>query len=170
MNKKILIILAALAIVSVVTVPVFAMKAGGPSAVNGLTKSKNTHLYLYEKDPDEWFIIEDGLWGKLNINVKQNSFVFNAHGMTPEISYELICYLDPWPGAGSTSFGTAVADEEGKVHIQGVIALGALPLNEDVGGSKIWLVLDADFDGTQMTAWNPTSYLFEYDLLSKVSE
>lgn len=171
LNKKLMIVLALLAIISITAVPVFAMKAGGPSSVNGLSKGTNDHLYVNEKDPVTWEAVPDGPWGKLNINVKQSQFVFNGHGLTPEANYELICYIDPWPGTGSLSLGTAVADEEGNVHIKGEITVSELPIGktpEDVsiGGSKIWLVLDTDFDGSQMVAWNPAEYLFEFDLLN----
>jgi hypothetical protein len=30
---------------------------------------------------------------------------------------------------------------------------------------KVWLVLSDDYDGNQMIGWQPTEYLFEYDLL-----
>ena len=35
-------------------------------------------------------------------------------------------------------------------------------------GAKVWLVLSDDYDGAtcQMNGWNPTEYLFEYDLIS----
>lgn len=35
-------------------------------------------------------------------------------------------------------------------------------------GAKIWLVLSSDYDAvnSKMIAWNPTEYLYEYDLMT----
>ena len=46
-----------------------------------------------------------------------------------------------------------------------------LPDSDDANypdGAKIWLVLSDDYDGTntKMTAWNPTEYLFENNLIT----
>ena len=161
-------------------VPVLAIKPAGPSAKNGLEKGTNDHLYLYEKDPldEEWPIVEDPTWAKININTKHGKFVCNAHGLTPEENYALICYQDPWPGDASLILGTGVSDENGNVHIKDAIDYLTLPsfthiINEGeldeytVVGSKIWLVLADDFDQDHMNAWNPTEYLFEFDLINQ---
>ncbi|NOQ68035.1 hypothetical protein GQ568_01175 [Patescibacteria group bacterium] len=37
--------------------------------------------------------------------------------------------------------------------------------NNSPVGAKIWLVLGADHDGTKMTAWNPSEYLYEMNLI-----
>ena len=101
MQKKSLVLLALITAILVMTIPVFAVKPAGPSSKNGLEKGKNDHLYLYEKDPETWEIVEDPAWAKMNINVKKQKFVYNAHGLIPGTAYELICYQDPWPGTGS---------------------------------------------------------------------
>lgn len=180
MHRKSMVIPVIIAVTLVTIVPVFAVKPAGPSSSNGLNKGKNDHLYLYEKDPETWEIIEDPAWAKMNINVKKNKFVYNAHGLTADTDYELICYQDPWPGTGSLLLGSGTSDEEGNVHIKGTIDYTDLPAftyeidGEDVTGSKIWLVLAEDFeldvgsDETgKMVGWTPTEYLFEFDLLNK---
>ena len=60
-----MVILAMIAVTLVTIVPVFAVKPAGPSSSNGLNKGKNDHLYLYEKDPETWEIIEDPAWAKM---------------------------------------------------------------------------------------------------------
>ncbi len=121
------------------------------------------HLYLFEKDPETWEIIEDGAWGKLRYKLKNDELdiVFNGHLLEPGYEYTLIRYIDPWPSTGVMCFGTAMANEEGDVHIS-----GALPWSEEYTNVKLWLVLSEDVDcGNQMIGWNPVEYLFEYDLL-----
>lgn len=181
MHKKTIIILAIVTLTLLTIVPVLALKPAGPSSTNGLEKGKNDHLYIYEKDPETWEIIEDDpAWAKMNINIKKGMFVCNAHGLTPDTEYALICYQDPWPGEDSLLLGTAFADEEGNVHIKGEIDYYNLPSSnydtdgdeaDDVNGSKIWLVLADDYDSesesNQMVAWTPTEYLFEFDLINQ---
>lgn len=174
MHKKSMIMIAMVAVMLVSILPVFAAKPTSPAASNGLNKGKNDHLYLYEKDPDTWEIVEeDAAWAKMNINIKNNKFVCNAHGLNPDAEYLLICYNDPWPGTGSLILGSDIADEAGNVHIKGIIDYEDLP-PEGGGGSKIWLVLALDFtpeesdsDTGEMTLWTPTEYLFEFDLINK---
>ena len=63
---------------------------GGPSGRAG--KSMMSHLYLFEKDPETWDIVDDGAWGKMSYDC--DSFVFNGHGLEPEEEYELINYAN----------------------------------------------------------------------------
>ena len=123
MHKKTLTLLTLLTTFSLIALPVLAIKPAGPSAKNGLTKGKNIHLYLYQKNPDyeEWPIIEDPAWAKININQQKDKFVCNAHKLIPETEYAIICYKDPWPGIDSELLGTGIADEEGNIHIKGEI-------------------------------------------------
>ena len=176
MHKKPIVMIALVAVMLVSIVPVFAAKpTTSPAASNGIEKGKNDHLYLYAKDPDTWEIVEDAAWGKMNINVNKGKFVFNAHKLEPNTGYVLICYQDQWPGTGSQWLGSCTSDENGNVHIQGSIYYETLPSyvyeidGEQVEGSKIWLVLADDFDqaSAEMSAWNPSEYLFEFDLLNK---
>ena len=136
-------------------------------------KSNIGHLYLYEKDPATWDIVEEPSWGKMKYNLSGDEFkfVFNGHDLDldPEQSYSLIYYPDPWPGEGLIILGEGTVNEEGNVHIMGSIDTGDLPIPGDENdGAKIWLVLSEDLPevNTQWTGWNPESYLFEYDLIN----
>ena len=125
--------------------------------------SNNAFIELWQKDPATWEIVEDGAWGKLKYNLAgaEFEFLFNGHGLEPGAEYSLIIYNDPWPGTGSVLLASGTACEYGNIHLAGSIELGA-----DLADAKIWLVLSSDFDGSQMVGWNPTEYLFEYDLIS----
>lgn len=50
--------------------------------------------------------------GKIIVNTKQQTFVFNGKGLTPGSQYFLV-------GPGSHSLGSAKADDDGSVHIAG---------------------------------------------------
>ncbi len=137
-------------------------------------RSHMGHLYLHEKDPDTWEIVEDGAWGKMTFNLSGASLriVFNGHGLEADSAYTLIYYPDPWPGEGLICLGEGTADEFGNVHIAGTADHGDLPAVTDANredGAKLWLVLSEDVDcgeESQMVGWQPTEYLFEYDLIT----
>jgi len=155
------------------TVTVYAhVPARVPNGQAG--KSNIAHLYLFEKDPSTWEIVEDGAWGKMKYNLAGSTFnfVFNGHGLEPGQEYTLIYYPDPWPGSGLICLGNGTANKGGNVHIAGSADTGDLPAEFDDNypeGAKIWLVLSSDVqcsDGeSRMIAWHPTEYLFEYDLI-----
>ena len=141
------------------------------AAENGLNKGKGMayHLYLYAKDPLTWDIT-DGAWGKLNI-LATGKFVFNAHGLEPGKEYYLINYApntdwseypypNPWPGDGSLILATGIVGDDGSLHLKSD--------SPEVEG-KVWLVSSSDFSEGSMTAWNPTDYLFEFNLLPKLT-
>lgn len=156
--KRFLMVLAVVSLVVAVSVaPVLAKGPNGPSG-----KSSVGHLYLFEKDAS-WEVIDEGAWGKLNYKCGEDgfSFVFNGHGLEPAAEYELMNYVDPWPGTGSLLLASGVVDEEGDIHLTGSVP--CLGVAEDLDGAKIWLVLADDFDEDEgaMTGWNPTEYLFE---------
>ena len=134
------------------------------------------HLYLFEKNPETWEIIENGSWGKMRYVVigPTFNFVFNGHNLVPNRNYTLIYYPDPWPGRNLTCLGNASANEGGNIHIKGSVLTGDLP-NETFDlnypdGSKIWLVLteDVDCENARMIGWNPTNYLFEHNLITYI--
>ena len=161
-----------------------------PADYIGLNKPGNSrHLYLYEKNPDDWSIVEDGAWGKMTYRPsgKTLRYVFTGHGLEPGVAYTLIYYPDPWPGDGLVCLGSATANPGGQVHIRDRVDEIDIPMDGDENaqstegeendedskvGGKIWLVLSEDVDceddedGTKMVAWNPTEYLFEYDLIT----
>lgn len=129
--------------------------ANTKAAYQGLNNPGHvTHLYLYEKDSN-WEIVEDGAWGKLSI--VKDEFVFNAHELTPDTEYTLIRYQDPWPGS-PVCVGQTSTNEDGNYHVAG---------DWLDGGNKVWLVLseDVDCEASKMVGWNPSEYLFEYNVL-----
>jgi len=153
-----------LSLIAAIIVPSIAK---GPTKRAG--KSNIAHLYLHEKDPDTWEIVEDGAWGKMKYNLSGSEldFVFNGHALVPGEEYTLIYYPDPWPGNGLIELGSGIACDEGNVHIAESVDTGDLPAEGDENdGAKIWLILSSDCDGGQMVGWNPTEYLFEYDLIT----
>lgn len=141
-------IIAVVVLMGILAIPVMAAQKDNPANDNP------NNLYLYEKDAD-WGIVWGGAWGKLNL--KGNSGSFNGHWLEPCTNYELIKFVDSWPGVGSVSLGTGTSDTFGHVHINADLSV----LDTD---DKVWLVLDADFTD-QMTAWNPSEYLFEHNLI-----
>ena len=140
------------------------------AANNGLNKGNGAvHLYLYEKDPVTWDIVDGGSWGKLTFLPHRDRFVFNGHGLELDDYYDFINYApgtnwtedpypNPWPGTDSVNITSGKANKGGNVHMRGIWSAAYV--------GKMWLVPSEDFtEGKGMTAWNPTSYLFEYDLI-----
>jgi hypothetical protein len=153
----------AAAIVALLAIGFVGTVAAGPAqGIND--KGKTEHLYLFEKDPATWEIVPDGAWGKMSFQA--DSFVFNGHGLEAGFIYSLVYYPDPWPGTGLMVLGTGTADEFGDVHIAGDFDFTAIPIaGDENAGAKIWLVLSSDVGDGQMAGWNPTEYLFEYQLI-----
>ena len=134
------------------------------------------HLYLFEKNPETWEIVENGSHGKMKYEIMGPtfSFVLNAHKLEADSNYTLIYYPDPWPGQNLICLGNATANEGGNIIIKGSVLTGDLP-NETIdlnypNGSKIWLVLteDVDCENQKMIGWNPTEYLFEHNLIKYI--
>lgn len=163
MKKYLVFALAVLLIGALAT----GVLARGPTRPTG----KVGHLYLVQKDPVSWEIVEDGAWGKMKYNLSgpEFKFVFNGHRLEKGLDYTLIYYPDPWPGDGLICLGSGTANDQSNVHIMGSVDTGDLPIEDDENdGAKIWLVLsdDVDCDTYEMVGWNPTEYLFEYDLIT----
>ena len=156
--KKYLILVLIVLLIGALTAGVLAGKTGQAG------KSNIAHLYLYEKDPVTWEIVEDGAWGKMKYNLSGETFdfVFNGHGLEPGLHYHIIYYPDPWPGEGLICLGGSTVNEDGDVHIAVSFDI------DDLEDAKIWLVLtnDVDCSGLGMLEWNPSEYLFEYDLIN----
>lgn len=136
-------------------VPAFAVKPNGPSAVNGLAHpGQASQLYLYEKDPSTWNVVEGGAWGKMTFSA--DSFVFNGHGLEANTDYTLIRYNDPWPGS-PVCLASGTSNNGGNINLSG---------DMQSGGPKVWLVLSSDVNcGVGMSGWHPTEYLFEYNTI-----
>ncbi len=142
--KKIFSLLIVFALLAFVAIPVVAK---GPSAPAG--KSNKAHLYLYQKDPSTWEIVEKGGWGKMTYDLSgpEFNYVFNGHNLMAEEDYTLIYYPDPWPGTGLKCLGSGVADSEKNIHLQGKVDTGDLPIKTDLNErAKIWLVKSGDVD------------------------
>jgi hypothetical protein len=167
MYKKLTIVIVIAVVMGLLAVPVIAKGPSGPAG-----KSNVGHLYLYEKDPDAWEIVEGGAWGKMKYNLSGSTFdfVFNGHGLPVGQDYTLIYYPDPWPGTGLICLGSGTVDEYGNIHIKESVNTSDMPIDADENdGAKIWLVLTDDVDCDElyeMVVWNPTAYLFEYDLIT----
>ncbi len=175
--KKLALLFVVAFIVGFVAAP--AMAAGN---------SNIDHLYLNEKDPNTWEVVEEGAWGKMKYNLAGPTFdfVFNGHGLEPDEDYQLIYYpdktllpsnIEPWPREDIMCLGSAaLANEWGDVYIEASVNTGNLPNPDDPvfdinTGAKIWLVLSGDVDcgdDPQMFGWNPTEYLFESNLITFV--
>jgi len=165
--KKLIAI--SLAVVLVLTLGAGVALAAGKNGQAG--KSNIAHLYLYEKNPADWSIVEDGAWGKMKYNLSGCTvdFVFNGHELEAGWDYTLIYYPDPWPGTGLICLGYGTANDDGDVHIMGSVNTGDLPIEADSNtGAKIWLIVSSDLDCNTGTwsAWRATEYLFEYDLIT----
>lgn len=162
MKKVILLVVTGAVLISLVV----------GSAVMASGKS-NAELYLYEKEPVDWTIVEDGARGKLRYNLAGDEFEygFNGHGLESYIDYSLIYYPEPrpphiWPW-GVIIIDSGVSNNGGNINLAGSIDLGMDlpdPYNPDVG-AKIWLVLTDDIIGDELTGWKPTEYLFENNLI-----
>lgn len=168
MIKKMMMLAALTVSCCMVASPVLAKGKTGSAG-----RSNTAHLYLFEKDPATWDIVAGGAWGKMRYRLASTMFdyVFNGHWLVPETNYTLIYYPDPWPGSGLICLGNGMSDDEGDVHIKGAVDTGDLPAATDENiGAKIWLVLSQDVNcnagATEMIGWDPTQYLFEYDLIT----
>ena len=189
--KKIIVI--GLAVVLVLTLGAGVALAAGKNGQAG--KSNVGHLYLCEKDPTDWSIVEDGAWGKMKYNLSGSTFdfVFNGHGLQPNTDYSLIYYADTenrfveWGGDNPGALiATGTTNRGGNLHLGGSTELNMdLPHPDDANGyfydytqapdnyanahgAKIWLVPSSDYNAgmKKVIAWNPTQYLFETDLIT----
>jgi len=181
MKKLLMLVIAVVVVGSLMAAPVLAAGKSSPAG-----QSNIGHLYLYEKNPADWSIVDGGAWGKFNYKLSVAgvdgvdttvSGVFNGHGLVADESYSLIYYPEtrttwPWP---VVVIGSGTANKGGNVHIKGTATIGGPdshndPLDIDYYpdelGDKIWLVLTDDIVGGSLTLWNPTEYLFENNLIN----
>jgi len=171
MKTKTIAFLAIAAVVVSTAVVGIAMAAKDGQA----GKSNVAHLYLYEKDPSDWSIVEDGAWGKMKYNLAGPTFdfVFNGHELEPNMDYSLIYYADGWPGDHPGALiASGTSNKGGNIHLAGSPDLGMdLPDSDDANypdGAKIWLVPSDDYNAAakKVIVWNPREFLFESDLIT----
>ena len=168
MKRVTTLFIAALVVLSLAAVGTAMAAKNGPAG-----KSNIGHLYLYEKDSNDWSIVDDGAWGRMQYNLEGPTFdfVFNGKGLEPDKNYSLIYYADPWPGNHTGALiASGTSNSGGNIHLGGSIDLNMdLPHSDDVNtGAKIWLVLSEDYDesNTEMIGWQPEEYLFEHNLIT----
>lgn len=129
----------------------------GPADYWGLNNpGMASHLYLYEKDSD-WNLVPDGALGKMTYT--EGKIVFNGKGLEPETDYSLIEYPEPqitWPHPIFV-VGSEMTKKNGTLHISADYVVGP--------GGKYWLAPTSDLMGSSLSGWNPTEYLFEYNLI-----
>jgi len=151
-------------------------------------------LKLENKDPNDWSIESaDDIEATLKYDLVSSDFNYEleAKGLTANTEYVLIYYADQqnryvnWggdnPGAEIVRFTT---DADGYKFVSGSEdSVMSLPDSTDWNidadysvapdgyalhsGAKIWLVPSSDYDAgnKKLTAWYPTNYLFETDMM-----
>ena len=134
-------------------------------------------LSLENKDDEYWFVETDGTHGVLQFNPAGEEFEFNlsVQGMQASTDYKLVYAPDPWPQSLPESPNLMIheftTDPSGEYSVNGASKEMDMdfPDSDDenyASGAKIWVVLADHHDNTQMTAWDHTKYLFEYNLIT----
>jgi hypothetical protein len=193
--KKITLTTIFVVVILLTVTPSFADNPPGFNKMGILYLFEKTPLQNTGQPVGPWPIVPNGAWGSMSYNLWGPKFDFLFHGrrLVPGGQYTLIYYPDPWPGEDLICLGSGMANGGGNLLIKGRQAIGTnLPAKYDANwtpcgkgdpaaclsgavGAKIWLVLssDADCEGDkdeqippQMTSWNPTEYLFEYNLIN----
>ncbi len=177
MKRLLRVLGVGLLLCGLVVMPVLAGKPDkGKRGLKGQAGNSNVaFIELWEKDAN-WDIVDGGAWGKLKYNLAGPTFdfVFNGHGLNPDGDYTLIYYPDyagnPWPRIGIRCLATGTANPDGNIHLAASVELNSdLPMAGDISaGAKIWLVeaTAVDCSTNTMSGWNPTEYLFEYDVIT----
>jgi hypothetical protein len=119
----------------------------------------NCNLDLVMKDPSDWTEVS-GATGTLTYN--SGSFTFTGSGLT-DGSYTLINYAEPYPGTNNVVLGNGTASG-GSISISGTMPT-LYQTTDEAGKAKIWLVPTSDLTGNTFNTWNPTTYLFEENLI-----
>jgi hypothetical protein len=146
-EKKVIgILFAAILVMSVAAIGAVAVaKPPTDKIPNGPAGNSNiAHLYLCEKDPTTWQIVEDGAWGKMKYNLEGPTFdfVFNGHGLENNTNYSLVYYADYnrtsspqlWGGDNPGALiANGTSNEEGNIHLA-----GSIELNMDLPCSPDW--------------------------------
>jgi len=147
---------------------IITVMMAGAALSTTLTKEA---VYLYEKDPCTWQIVDGGAWGCLQYRpaYKTFAFWFGAMYLEPCTDYTLVYYPNWWPAKGLICLGEGTTDAQGRIHICGTPNIGDLPKKYDWNwGAKIRLVLSSDVGCCKhkMIGWHPREYLFEDTLIT----
>jgi len=195
MKKVLFVLVVAALVLALPTAVLAAKPDKGLKGLMGQAGNSNVaFVELWEKDPATWGIVEEGAWGKLKYNLEGPTFdfVFNGHGLEIDTEYSLIYYADyenryvNWGGDNPGALiASGTSNEWGDIHLMGSVELNMdLPHPDDANksihayngtpdfytnahGAKIWLVPSSAYDAgnTKVTAWQPTRFLFETDLI-----
>lgn len=159
-----------------------------------ITLSYVGKLILSSKDPTTWEINPDGEQASLTYTVVGDKFEYTlttlgiSSGLEGNEDYVLIYYADQpdrfvnWGGAPAFELGIL---PDGENTLSGSVNVINLPFDTDwnggseadytqspdfyahAKGAKIWLIPVSDYNGVNevLSAWNPSKYLFETDLI-----
>jgi len=169
------------------TAPIAFTTTTTPDGV-GVETSYWSSVELSSKD-SSWDVTPDM---KATLTYELISSAFNyeleATGLTASTNYSLIYYADKpdrfveWGGNNPGALIVATtSDSNGEISVTGSASVIDLPSLNDANigeydycveddyllchGAKVWLVPSTDY-ASPMTAWNPSTYLFETDLIA----
>ncbi len=195
MRKNLFIVGLVVVLLSMTVIPAIALDGDeegpevpkAPPRTRPHGESNVGHLLLVGKDADTpgWDANWPGPFGLLKYNLEGETFDyrFNGHGLIPDTTYALIYYanlepLDTEWAYSTICLATGVPNNGGNLHINDANEIPTgLPIDEDKNtydddtdtfGAKIWLVTTDDYncETGRFEPWNPTEYLFEYDLIT----
>jgi len=169
------------------TAPITFSTATSPDGV-GVTTTYWSSVELSSKDAN--WNVTSAMKATLTYELISSAFNYEleATGLTPSTDYSLIYYADKpnrfveWGGNNPGALIVATtSDSNGEISITGSASVIDLPSLNDANideydycvedgydlchGAKVWLVPSVDY-ASPMTAWNPTTYLFETDLIA----
>jgi len=176
-KKFLLAFFIAVLLVGLIAAPTLAAGPKWPPCKPPIVKPppppKLATITLCQKNPTDWSVVKKGACGMLTYNQSGPKFcyVFGATGLAKKTDYSLIYYADKpnrmvnWGGDNPGALiVTGKTDKWGKLCLFGSKDLNMdLPCPPDTNyptGAKVWLVLSSDYNGSRLTAWNPTAYLF----------
>ena len=170
--KKVLVVTLTLALALVLSSSAaVADKGDNPSHhKEGGVGSSNVgfvHYYqlIWEQLPDgtwQWTeVVWNGAWGKLKFNLAGPTFdfLFNGHGLQPNVDYKLVRWVEG--GAPPlTVLAGGTTNGGGEIHLA-----GSYDFQEDLSNPHIWLVLGdiVTDDGYFAYPWTPNDYLFDQE-------
>ena len=160
----------------------------------GVTVTYKDSVHLENKDPSGWTIISgDDTEADVTFEIVGEEFAYTleATGLQIDAEYVLIYYADfderfnQWGGNNPGALlGTFTADSDGAISGGNSVDIGMnMPHINDWNnappadytqspdsydhktGAKLWLVPSTDYVEGELTVWNPTTYLFETELI-----